>query len=304
MVIEYALARRMICDVADRVSDAAGLRVLFDRRSFDGRFHNGLYHKRNDYIGVGTMALVRGKAVGSVSLVDCLSMCKQCLHEYRHWQQTQMISGLDHDSSKYGFIAMSFGDEAFCRIMARQRLIAAEFPAYQPSNQFVLSYERDAEEYAIRAIPDVMRSVGFPGTLIEPCLVHEINRRIKWYGDSPITTSVLAAEDLHAKKVGPCEAVLPFDYEPKYCFEVSKTFLNDKKAQASYTAAIFQTGDLANGDRFLLAYIARHDPKVFCFYDIIRDEMPELSPFEKMQRKFYRTSHGLPDVNAYDSPGR
>lgn len=116
MVIEYALARRMICDVADRVSDAAGLRVLFDRRSFDGRFHNGLYHKRNDYIS--------------------------------------------------------------------------------------------------------------------------------------------------------------------------------------------ETGGFAAGDRFLLNYIAKHDSKVFCFYDFIRDEMPELSPFEKMQRKFYRTSHGLPDVNAYDSPGR
>lgn len=302
MVIEYAIAYRMTCDVLNCVSDATGLRVAFNRDSSNGRLRIGLYHMGDDRIDVGTAALSRGETVGFVSCIDCLSMCKQCLHEYRHWQQRQMFAGFDHDPSKYGFTNMPFGDDAFCRTMARQRLIATEFPAYQQANQFVLSYERDAEEYAVRAVPAVMRSAGFPEDLIEPCLVGEINRRIGWYGDQPVATSASAVEDLHVKKHGPSEARLPLDYEPAHPLEVSKTFRHDEKAQAEYTAVIAGTGGFADGDWFLLDYIARHDPKVFGLYDLIRDEMPKLSAFEKMQRRLYRTSHGLPDVNDYDVP--
>lgn len=197
---------------------------------------------------------------------------------------------------------MPFEDDPFCRTMARQRLIAAEFPVYQQANQFVLSYERDAEEYAVRAVPDIMRSVGFPENLIEPCLVGEINRRIGWYGDQPVAMPASAAEDLYTKKHGPSEARLPLDYEPEHLLEVSKTFRYDERAQAAYTAVIAGVGGLADGDRFLLDYIAKHDPKVFGLYGIIRDEMPRLSAFEKMQRQLYRTSHGMPDVNDHDVP--
>lgn len=284
------------------VRDATDVRVYTDPRTTHGDFQSGLYQSVNDRIFVGAKMLAVGQHTGFVSCIDCLSMCKQCLHEYRHWQQRQMFAGFDHDPSKYGFTNMPFGDDAFCRIMARQRLIATEFPAYQQANQFVLSYERDAEEYAVRAVPAVMRSAGFPEDLIEPCLVGEINRRIGWYGDQPVATSASAVEDLHVKKHGPSEARLPLDYEPTHRLEVSKTFRHDEKAQAAYTAAISGAGGFADGDRFLLNYIARHDPKVFGLYDLIRDEMPKLSAFEKMQRQLYRTSHGLPDVNDYDVP--
>lgn len=301
-LMPYHAVERMVCAVTEKIERASGIEVRKDRRSTNGNFHAGLYHDALDYISYGALSLVHGEVSGFVSCVDCLSMCKQHLHEYRHWQQRQMYNGRSYISADPAILALPFDDNGFCRVMARQNLISAEFSMYRIANQYVLSYERDAEEYAVRAVPSMMAAVGFPEELIEPCLVGEINRRIDWYGVQPVATPASAAEDLRAKKHGLSEARLPLDYEPVHPLEVSKTFCHDEKAQAEYMAAISGSGGFADGDRFLLDYIARHDPKVFGLYDIIRDEMPKLSAFEKLQRQLYRTSHGLPDVNDYDVP--
>lgn len=301
-LMPYHVVEGMVCAVTEKIERASGIEVRKDRRSTNGNFHAGLYHGALDYISYGALPLVRGEVSGSVSYIDCLSMCKQHLHEYRHWQQRQMYNGRPYISDDPAILALPFDDNGFCRVMARQNLISAEFSMYRIANQYVLSYERDAEEYAVLAVPGMMAAVGFPEEFIEPCLVGEINRRISWYGDQPVATPVSAAEDLHVKKHGPSEARLPFDYEPAHLLEVSKTFWHDEKAQAEYTSIIAGAGGLADGDRFLLDYIARRDPKVFGLYGIIRDEMPKLSAFEKMQRQMYMASHGLPDVNDHDVP--
>lgn len=297
MALTYSTAFGIVSDVFGKVHKATGLHIKYDDETTDGHLYAGLYQFTNDYISVGTKALHNGLRSNVVSYTDCLSMCKQCIHEYRHWQQRQMFLGSMHDPTKYGFLSMSFGDNGFCRTMARQTLIASEFSAYRRANQFVLSYERDAEEYAIRCVPDVIRKAGFPENLIGSCIVDEINRRYNWYGDRIVKLPMSAADDLYRKKHDACELDLPFDYEPEPLRAVSNTFLHDEKAQAAYTAL-----DALDRDTFLVKYIAKRDPKVFGRYPIIHDEMPELSQFEKLQRQLYRTSHGLPDENMYDGP--
>lgn len=296
-LMEYDRAYGMVDRVSDMVHAATGLRVSRNDGTTDGRLSAGLYHDRNDRIWFGTKALAKGSLSGSVPYTDVASMCKQQLHEYCHWQQRQFFRGLQHDPSIHGLPALPFGDDAACRSMARQRLISAEFPAYQRQNQFILPHERDAEEYALTAAPGVLEAVGFPKAFIEPCLVEEINRRRDWYGDRPVGSIAEAIADLHVKKAGPCLAELPLEYPREELKIVANSFLKDDKAQEAYSGTKPE-----DRDAFLIDYIGRRDPRAFDMYANIKDEMPMLRPYEIMKRKAYRLRTWLPDENAYDGP--
>lgn len=296
-MMEWSRADKIVDAVSDKIRAATGLDVVPDEGGTNGSFASGPYSDMNDHFVFGSKPLVRGKASGFVSCTDVASMCKQQLHEYRHWQQRQLFRSLPYGPGDSGLPVMPFADDAQCRLMARQRLIAAEFQAYQKANQFILSYERDAEEYALSAAPDVLAEAGFPKGSIEPCLVEEVNRRIGWYGDWPVGSVKSAIEDLHAKKHIREETELPLDYVPRMPRDVSATFLGDTKALEKYGRL-----DPKDIDGFLFDYIARRDPKIFGMYGIISDEMPKLSAFERMQRDMYRLSHDVPDENVYDGP--
>lgn len=294
-LMTYGQAKSMVDAVSGKIKCVTCLDVVPRWNSTNGSFHNGTYTDRRDYFVFGAQDLQNGKYSGFVSYTNVVSMCKQQLHEYRHWQQKQFFRGLCFDPSDGTLPVMPFPDDACCRMMARQRLIAAEFSAYQLANQFELSYEFDAEEYALFAVPDVLRSVGFPEAFIEPCLVEEVNRRYDWYGDRPVVSIAAAISDLHDKKQGPCSAVLPTDYPKEKARIVANSFLDDETAQKAYALL-----DLERGDAFLIDYIGRRDPVAFSMYAIIQAEMPVLRPSEIMKRKMYRMRTGLPDINGHD----
>lgn len=297
VMMEYQAAYKIVDGVSKMLESVTGIPVQRNDRTTNGTLLAGLYHDRDDRISFGTMMLAKGSLSGVVSYTDVASMCKQQLHEYRHWQQRQFFRGLRHDPSAHGLPVLTFGDDTACRSMARQRLISAEFPEYQRQNQFILSYERDAEEYALMTAPGILEAVGFPKAFIEPCLVEEINRRGDWYGDRPVGSIAEAIADLHAKKAGPCLAELPLEYPREELRIVANSFLKDDKAQKAYSDTKPE-----DRDAFLIDYIGRRDPKAFDMYVSIKDEMPVLGAYEKMQRMLYRGLSGLPDENTYDGP--
>lgn len=297
MEMTYDAAFEIIDNVFDSVHRATGIPVKGYERSTNGTLRHNPYHTSADSILVGTYSMDMGCKSGFVSYVDCASMCKQCLHEYRHWQQRHLHLGEKHDPGDYGFLAMPFENDSFCRTMARQMLVAEEFPAYREANQFCASYELDAEEYAIRAAPAVLKAAGFPEALIDPCLEIEIERRYNWYGDRPVASLEAAAENLRDKKLHLVRIKCPLDYAPDDRHPVATTFLGDAKACAEY-----ESMGVEEGERFLFNYIAKHDPKIFGMYPIIRDEMPKLTAVEKLHREAYRLRNGLFDEDRYDGP--
>lgn len=297
MEMTYGEASKILDHVLVKVNSATRIPVKRDDFGTDGNFQHNPYHMNFDGIIVGALSMAVGRKSGFVSYVDCASMCKQCLHEYRHWQQRHLYLGETHDPGEYGFLAMPFEDGSFCRTMARQMLVAEEFPAYREANQFCASYELDAEEYAIRAAPAVLKAAGFPEALIEPCLKIEIDRRYNWYGDRPVASLGAAAENLRDKKLHLDRIKCPSDYAPDDRHPVATTFLSDVKACAEY-----ESMGAEEGEKFLFDYVAKHDPKIFGMYPIIRDEMPKLTAVEKLHREAYRLRNGLFDEDQYDGP--
>lgn len=296
-LMEFPVADRIVGSVSARIRQATGLVVRPVGSSTDGAFRSGPYTDSGDYFVFGARDLEAGRTSGSVSYTNVVSMCRQQLHEYRHWQQRQFFRGLLLERLEITLPAMPFPDDICCRKMARQHLIATEFPAYRRANQFILSHERDAEEYALATAPEILEAVGFPKAFIEPCLVEEINRRRGWYGDRPVDSLAGAIADLHVKKAGPCLAELPLEYPREDLRIVANSFLKDDKAQKAYSETKPE-----DRDAFLIDYIGRRDPKVFNMYKNIKDEMPVLCAYEKMQRMLYRGMTGLPDENMYGGP--
>ncbi len=159
-LMTYGQAKSMVDAVSGKIKCVTCLDVVPRWNSTNGSFHNGTYTDRRDYFVFGAQDLQNGKYSGFVSYTNVVSMCKQQLHEYRHWQQKQFFRGLCFDPSDGTLPVMPFPDDACCRMMARQRLIAAEFSAYQLANQFELSYEFDAEEYLILSVMVIRLQVG------------------------------------------------------------------------------------------------------------------------------------------------
>lgn len=160
-----------------------------NRMTTSGCYRRGIYNHDNDYVYIGSKVLDEGQITGFVSDVDYVSMNKQLFHELRHWIQ-------------FNKLYKEFSDDVFVKHMARQSMISDVFPVYKTCNYWNLSYEIDAEEFAIESVRSSLLEDGLlDQNEIDRCLLTEINRRFSWWGSQPVYNVESCIDDLKSRKL-------------------------------------------------------------------------------------------------------
>lgn len=284
MYISCDKVRHMLNSMLMEFRERTNLEWLMDSDSTSGHFYYYTYRTEPGYVSIGTKELCDAeKGSGFVSDVNIVSMCKQCFHEFRHYQQHHDL--FLHDT-----------DEVVARNMARQNLIIDEFAECRNDNYWNLSYEIDAEEYAISKVRDYLSRQPLFNN-VDTLLIQEINRRDTWWGDRPVDNVDATLADLKRRKSVDVPLVdVNIDRSEYPLSPIAKSFYSDKKVIQTYRLLPDE-----QKNNFVIDYIARHDSKILEFYRVIEDEFPDLGPMSKLKRYTYRSKNNLPDDNEYES---
>lgn len=267
----------LVYDVVDKelndfCSDLFGkVRVYFELDS-DNDVGGYSYLKR--FVHIGYKNIDAARLSGVVRLVDYVSVYKQCFHEYRHCMQyDKMFTGKDN----YGM------PDSLIRLMAEQAMINDKFvnyghPRVAPSNYFKLSYEIDAEEYAIKSVQKYL-SDKMPVNLLNSCICESVNKRRYvtkdgvcnfWWGELPVYSVEEGLADLHTRKMDCEHLVLQDEVDYSQLNEFSLVFMKDRKLLHEYRDL-----PVSEQNRYLVQYVCRNTVDVSKYYSVISDEFPE-----------------------------
>lgn len=292
MDLNYNVVCTELQDFVKKLFGNVGVHYNFDVRSSTGGYD---YSRR--FVSIGYKNIVGFVQTGVVHPVDYVSVYKQCFHEYRHYMHyDKMFTGNDNCGLS----------DSLVRLMAEQAMINDKFvnyghPRVVSSNYFKLSYEIDAEEYAMKSVQKYL-SDKMPMDLLNSCICESVNKRLVktavgdytfWWGELPIYSVDEGIADLHSRKINPEHIVLNDEVDYSQLNEFSIKFMRDTKSLHEY-----HNLPVSEQNKYLLQYICRNAEGISKYYPVIADEFPDVVSQRVTEQSKRRTSRlsGLKDA--------
>lgn len=264
-------------ELNDFCSDLFGkVNVCFELDSDDDI---GSYFYWRRFVRVGYKNIDAARLSGVVRPVDYISVYKQCFHEYRHCMQyDKMFAGKDNCGLSDGLV----------RLMAEQAMINDKFvnyghPKVASFNYYKLTYEIDAELYAIQSVQKEL-SDKMPVDLLNSCICKSVNKRLLrtasgdytfWWGELPIYSVNDGIADLECRRMNPEHIVLHDEVDYSELNVFSLKFMKDTKLVHEY-----RNLSASEQNKYLIQYICRNADGISKYYPVIVDEFLEV---EKQQ---------------------